>query len=145
MGLGKEFSKIKKITDPISYNLYGLNSSEIIKKKLILIGNSVTTLSPISAQGFNLIINDIKFVKRILQASIVNKKLMINYNTLLSYQLNRLNEHQDLFNSVNFIHNFFKYNYLLPDYLNKMVFYLFNKMPVMKEHFILFHEGDLFE
>ena len=139
--LDKNIEEIKSITMPISYPLIGIKSVEIIKKNFLLMGNAAITLNPITAQGFNLAIKDIRCIINIIKNNIYEKKLILSYKNLLLYQIKRNYEHNLIFKNINIIFYFFKFDYILPKYLRQIFFKIFNNSLYLKKRFIFYKQG----
>lgn len=102
---GSKLGKFTKIGQRQFFPLWRVTSKELIKQRVILLGNAANHIHPVGGQGFNLGLRDVKFFTKVL---LENKNNLINSNynqdnvnmVFNSYINYRLDDHYNLTNGT---------------------------------------------
>ncbi len=119
--------KIKKIEKIISFELFSFNLRSYYHKKFLAFGDLLHRLHPLSGQGFNMTIRDIKALMEIIKNK---QKLGLSIDSSVNSEFEKIMKNKNLIFSTgnDFIHEFFNLERKLnTNFLSKSVQYFGKK------------------
>ena len=136
IGLIKNYNTKYKITSFEKFESFKLQFSLLrnyFKQNVLAFGDQVHTIHPLAGQGFNMTLRDIKYFLKLLDEKI---KYGLNLDSSILEEFEKNNKYKNVIfaNSIDLIHEFFKFEKKLPEGLSEKLFLYFNKNSAFKKY-----------
>ena len=132
----KNYNTKYKITNFEKFESFKLQFSLLrnyFKQNVLAFGDQVHTIHPLAGQGFNMTLRDIKYFLKLIDEKI---KYGLNLDSSILEEFEKNNKYKNVIfaNSIDFIHEFFKFEKKLPKGLSEKLFIYFNKNSAFKKY-----------
>tara|TARA_B100000579_G_scaffold304018_1_gene253855 strand:+ start:28 stop:1107 length:1080 start_codon:yes stop_codon:yes gene_type:complete len=133
----QSFSKIEK------FDLKGSLSRNYYYKNILCFGDNIHKIHPLAGQGLNMTIRDTKVLSNLIDKKI-DLGLSLDQSILKEFE-NKTKHYNYLYaNSINFIHEFFKFDNKLDNNISNKIFYFLEKNILFKKYSVKFANKGLF-
>lgn len=130
--LGKMTIISKKFTYPLNLVL----AEKFYHQKILLIGDSACGIHPIAGQGYNLAINGIKILQKLIAQNILNGLAINDDNLILQYHQQARADAKKMAIATDLLNNIFESQSLLVRYGRNIGLGVINLLPNVKKFFI---------
>ena len=136
----KNYNTKYKITSFEKFESFKLQFSLLrnyFKQNVLAFGDQAHTIHPLAGQGFNMTLRDIKYFLKLIDEKI---KYGLNLDSSILEEFEKNNKYKNVIfaNSIDFIHEFFKFEKKLPEGLSEKLFLYFNKNSAFKKYISIF-------
>ncbi|MFM7558020.1 MAG: FAD-dependent monooxygenase, partial [Alphaproteobacteria bacterium] len=130
--LGKMTIISKKFTYPLNLVL----AEKFYHQKILFIGDSACGIHPIAGQGYNLAINGIKILQKLIAQNILNGLAINDDNLILQYHQQARADAKKMAIATDLLNNIFESQSLLVRYGRNIGLGVINLLPNVKKFFI---------
>lgn len=130
--LGKMTIISKKFTYPLNLIL----AEKFYYQKILFIGDSACAIHPIAGQGYNLAINSIKILQKLIAQNILNGLAINDNNLILQYQQKARVDAKKMAIATDLLNNIFESKSVAIRYGRNIGLGVINLLPSLKKFFI---------
>ncbi len=145
-GLILNYNNTYKIKSFAKFEKFKLKSSTLKNyyyKKILCFGDNLHKIHPLAGQGFNMTIRDIKVLLSLIDFRI-NLGLPLDSSILLEFQ-NKTKHYNYIFsNTIDFIHEYFKFDNSFNNLYSKKLFNFLEKNNLFKKYAIKFADKGIY-
>ena len=128
--------KVKIISEKFSYPLNLVLADEFYHHNILFIGDSACGIHPIAGQGYNLAINSIKILQKLLTQNLLNGLKINDPNLIQQYQQNARNDAKKMAIATDLLNNIFESKSIAIRYGRNIGLGAINLLPSLKKFFI---------
>ncbi len=128
--------KVKIISEKFSYPLNLVLADEFYHHNILFIGDSACSIHPIAGQGYNLAINSIKILQKLLTQNLLNGLKINDPNLIQQYQQNARNDAKKMAIATDLLNNIFESKSIAIRYGRNIGLGAINLLPSLKKFFI---------
>ena len=128
--------KIKIISEKFSYPLSLTLAEKFYQQNILFIGDSACSIHPIAGQGYNLAINGIRILQKLISQNILNGLAINDNNLILQYHQNARSDAKKMAIATDLLNNIFESKSIAIRYGRNIGLGVINLLPSLKKFFI---------